>query len=179
MKKTKVLINKLLVEIENTPLVQIACEKVGISRNTFYRWIKEDPELLERVNYALTLGKGRVNDIAVSNVLSGIKSKDVKYTMYWLDRNHPDFRRPFTQKIDADDLLAHYRLIMEKSKMHQIESNAKDTHISDDQTKHKKAQERAREFMRKWQRFDESAIERKAKELHEKWKRENWGNRTT
>jgi hypothetical protein len=179
MKKTRSLINKLLVEIENTPLVQIACEKIGISRNTFYRWMKEDPKLLEQVNHSLSLGKGRVNDIAVSNVLSGIKSKDVRYTMYWLDRNHPDFRRPFIQKIEADDLLAHYRLLMEKSKIRQIESGAQNTVTYEERERNERAREHAKEFMRKWQKASDDEIERKARDLHETWKKEGQNKKTT
>lgn len=178
MKKTKTLINKLLVEIENTPLVQIACEKIGISRNTFYRWVKEDSELLKQVNYALSLGKGRVNDIAVSNVLSGIKSKDVRYTMYWLDRNHPDFRRPFIQKVDTDDLLAHHRLLIERSKMRQIESDVKNTTASEERERYEYARGRAKEFMRKWEKVSDNEIEKKARDLHEKWKQEEKNKKT-
>lgn len=179
MKKTKTLINKLLAEIENTPLVQIACEKIGISRNTFYRWMKEDPELLEQVNYALSLGKGRVNDIAVSNVLSGIKSKDVRYTMYWLDRNHTDFRKPFTPKVDADDLLVHYRLLMEGTKLRQIEDDIRNTVTAEERERQEEAYRGAKEFMRKWQTVNDNAIEKKAKELHEKWKKEEQDKKAT
>ncbi|MEN9647631.1 MAG: hypothetical protein RLY57_435 [Candidatus Parcubacteria bacterium] len=179
MKKTKALINKLLEEIENTPLVQIACEKIGISRNTFYRWMKEDPGLLEQVNYALSLGKGRVNDIAVSNVLSGIKSKDVRYTMYWLDRNHSDFRKPFVPKVDADDLLVHYRLLMEGSKLRQIEDDIRNTVTTQEREMVEDAYKDANEFMRKWQTVNDNAVEKKARELHEKWKKEEQDKKST
>ncbi len=36
---------RILVEqLEKTPVVQIACEKTGVGRSTYYRWLKEDPE---------------------------------------------------------------------------------------------------------------------------------------
>ena len=38
--------NKELVveQLKKTPIVQIACEKTGIGRATYYRWRKEDAE---------------------------------------------------------------------------------------------------------------------------------------
>jgi len=125
MKKTKALINKLLAELEKTPLIQIACDKVGISRNTFYRWMKEDKEFLSRTTEAISLGTGLVNDVAISNVLEGIKRKDPMYTKYWLDRKHHDFRRPFRFKIDSDDILTQFRLMMESIKVNQVEQDIK------------------------------------------------------
>jgi len=117
--------NKLIAELEKTPLVQIACDKVGISRNTFYRWIKEDTEFLARTSEAISLGTGLVNDVAISNVLDGIKRKDPMYTKYWLDRKHPDFRKPFRYKIDSDDLITQFRLLMEGIKANQVEQDIK------------------------------------------------------
>ena len=35
---------KFLTELRKVPIVQVACEKVGISRNTIYRWLKEDKQ---------------------------------------------------------------------------------------------------------------------------------------
>ena len=150
MKKTKALINKLLTELENTPLLQIACEKVGISRNTFYRWMKEDPAFLAQANYALSLGKGRVNDIAVSNVLAGIKAKDVRYTMYWLDRNHYDFRRPHIHRIDSEDPFAQFRYLAEISKKLEIEDKALGEMSASKREDMEQARKDAEVFFKRW-----------------------------
>ena len=32
----------ILEQLKKTPIVQIACEKVGVGRSTYYRWKKED-----------------------------------------------------------------------------------------------------------------------------------------
>lgn len=150
MKKTKILINKLVEEIEKAPVIQVACDKFSVSRNTFYRWMKEDKEFLQRVKYAMSLGEGLVNDVALSNVLSGIKSKDVKYTMYWLNRKHPDFRKPYIHKTDSDDLLAQFSMMMDAIKKQQIEQDVQNSAKNLDAEKMKEATERINKFQNKW-----------------------------
>jgi len=171
MKKTKVIINKLLEELERTPLVQIACDKIGISRNTFYRWMKESPELYKQVNESLSLGTGLVNDVAVSNVLSGIKSKDPMYTKFWLERKHPDFRRPYILKIDSDDLLQYNRMLSEKEQVIRIEKEARDLADKPSKEKAEEARKRIEEWQAKWFK-DEKTEKQKIQEKFEQWKKE-------
>jgi hypothetical protein len=172
MKKTKALISRLLEELEKTPIIQVACDKIGISRNTFYRWIKEDPTLLTRVNYAISLGTGRVNDVAISNVLSGIQKKDVRYTMYWLNRKHPDFRQPYVYKVDADDLLSHTRAVAEGAKRFQLEQEMKNASKTLDAETIKQKTEKVRSIFRRWKKVMAQQEEKKAKELFEQYKKE-------
>lgn len=94
MKKHKVK-EKFLEALEQTPIVQAACERVGISRNTFYRWIKEDSDFRSQVDERMGMGVDLVNDYAESNVLGGIKAGDPGYTKYWLSARHGAYRRPF------------------------------------------------------------------------------------
>jgi hypothetical protein len=51
MKKNK-LQNKFFGELKKVPIVQVACEKTGVSRNSVYRWRKED------INFAKELVSG-------------------------------------------------------------------------------------------------------------------------
>lgn len=120
MKKTKALVNRLIEEIEKHGIIQSACDKYNISRQAFYRWMKEDKEFLKMVNEARSLGDGVVNDIAVSNVLTGIKNRDVGYTKFWLKHRHSEFRRPFVHKVDPD-VLAYHRALLEASRTRQIQ----------------------------------------------------------
>jgi ACT domain-containing protein len=32
----------LLEQLKKTPIIQIACEKIGLSRTTYYRWYQAD-----------------------------------------------------------------------------------------------------------------------------------------
>lgn len=97
MKKHKVK-KQFIEELERTPIIQVACDRVGISRNTFYRWMKEDVEFAFEVNEALDSGIDFVNDHAEGNVLNGIKKGDAGYTKYWLSSRHEAYRRPFIHR---------------------------------------------------------------------------------
>lgn len=172
MKKTKSLLNKLIEEIEKTPLIQIACDKVGISRNTFYRWMKEDRDFLSRVNEAMSLGTGLVSDVALSNVLEGIKRKDTMYTKYWLSHKHPDFRKPFVHKVDSDDLIAHFRSVLEGVKQRQIEEDIQNTYTEGERELRAEREKGAMEFLDKWRAVLTKPNEYRAQEIFEEWKKE-------
>ena len=172
MKKTKALLDKLAEEIEKAPVVQVACDKFGISRNTFYRWMKEDKEFLARINEAVALGTGLVSDVAISNVLSGIKSKDPMYTKYWLSHKHPDFRRPFVHRIEADDLLAHFRAINEGLRQNRIQDEIESITTRERGKLSEETKDRVRDFMNKWHDNIDKAEHERALKLFEAWKKD-------
>lgn len=172
MKKTKALLDKLIEEVEKTPLIQIACDKVGISRNTFYRWMKEDEEFLSRINEAMSLGTGLVSDVALSNVLEGIKRKDAMYTKYWLSHKHPDFRRPFIHRVGADDLLAHFRTISEGLRQNKIQDEIDSFTAKERGRMSEESRKGVEEFMNKWDANIKRADEERAQKLFEEWKKD-------
>lgn len=172
MKKTQALLNKLAEEIEKTPVIQIACDKIGISRNTFYRWMKEDHKFLVRINEAMSLGVGLVSDVALSNVLEGIKRKDTMYTKYWLSHKHPDFRRPYVFKVDSDDLITHFRSTMEGVRQREIEQNIRNTVTEEEKKKQEQAGKNAVEFLDKWRGVLDKPNEYRAQEIFEEWRKE-------
>jgi hypothetical protein len=165
MKKTKALLDKLVEELEKTPLIQVACDKVGISRNTFYRWLKENKELLARVNEALSLGTGLVSDVALSNVLEGIKRKDAMYTKYWLSHKHPDFRRPYVFKVDSDDMISHFRSTMEGLRLHEIQESIRTIVTKDQKRKYEKDEKEVEKWIDGWKEIMENNQKIKAKKL--------------
>jgi hypothetical protein len=86
---------KVLKELENTPIVHVACQRANISRNTFYRWKDEDDTFRKKATEAMRLGTDLVNDAAESNVLNGIKEGSIGYTKYWLSHKHDEYKKPF------------------------------------------------------------------------------------
>ena len=83
---------KLLLELlRKTPIVQIACEKVGIGRATYYRWRKEDSEFTKQSDQALLDGNLLVNDMAESQLMSAIKVKNMTGIIFWLKHHHPAY----------------------------------------------------------------------------------------
>lgn len=104
MKKDKVK-DKFLEEIEYVPIVAIACKKVGISRNTYYRWYDEDIDFALAIQERMKLGVDFVNDHAQSNILNAIKSGDIGTSKWWLSIRDKDFRRPFIVTKHSDSRL--------------------------------------------------------------------------
>lgn len=82
----------LLIQLKKVPIVQVACERAGISRATFYRWCADDNNFAESARNALYEGKAMVNDLAESQLISGIKDKQMPAISFWLKHNHPDYR---------------------------------------------------------------------------------------
>lgn len=78
-----------LVELlKKTPIVQVACEKTGVGRATFYRWKKEDKEFARVADEALLEGSLLVNDLAESQLMSAIRDKNITAIIFWLKYHH-------------------------------------------------------------------------------------------
>ena len=81
----------LLEQLRKMPIVQIACEKAGVSRATYYRWKKEDEKFAEATNEALQDGVTLVSDMAESQLLSQIRDNNLGAIMYWLKHRNPNY----------------------------------------------------------------------------------------
>lgn len=83
--------DKLLEQLAKTPIVQIACEKTGVSRATYYRWRQEDEEFAKSADKAISYGNALMNDMAESQLLSLIKDKHPTAIIFWLKHHHPAY----------------------------------------------------------------------------------------
>lgn len=86
--KTKQL---LLDQLRKTPIVQIAAEKIGIGRATYYRWRKEDIKFLKDSDQAVLDGNLLINDMAESQLMSAIRDKNMTAIIFWLRNHHKDY----------------------------------------------------------------------------------------
>lgn len=110
MKKKKIK-NTFLEQLRKIPIVTVACEKVGISRNSVYRWRNEDEEFLKEMDQALADGEALVNDMGESQLLSLIQEKNWSAISFWLRHRNPKFRerievnaniKKLTEKLDPE-----------------------------------------------------------------------------
>ena len=92
MKKTDQNKAALIEQLKKTPIVQIACEKLGLSRWTFYRWKKEDAAFAKQVEEAMADGRLMVNDLAESQLIGAVKDRNFAAIMYWLKHHHPSYK---------------------------------------------------------------------------------------
>jgi hypothetical protein len=90
MKKAK-LKDAFLTELRRIPIVQVACEKVGLSRTSVYRW-REDEKFQKEMDKALSDGEALVNDMSESQLLSLIKEKEWSAISFWLRHRHPKYK---------------------------------------------------------------------------------------
>lgn len=97
----------LLEQMRKTPVVQIACEKMGTGRTTYYRWRKEDPVFCEEADKALGEGKSLMNDMAESQLLSAVREGNMTAIIFWLKHHHGDYanRVEVTAKLAEQDPL--------------------------------------------------------------------------
>lgn len=80
---------KLLIDqLRKIPIIQIACEKIGVSRATYYRWANEDPAFASEVDAANVEGTAFINDMAESQLISAIKDKNFPAISFWLRNRH-------------------------------------------------------------------------------------------
>ena len=80
----------ILEQLKKIPIVEIACEKIKISRSTYYRW-REDPEFAEAADAAMRDGELFVNDLSEAQVVNLIREKNWPAISFWLRAHHPRY----------------------------------------------------------------------------------------
>ncbi len=82
---------EILEILRRTPIVQTACQKIGISRATFYRWKTESKTFAKQAETALAEGCELINDLAESQLLTAIKNQNLTSIMFWLKNHHQTY----------------------------------------------------------------------------------------
>ncbi len=105
MKKNKYQ-NQFLEELARIPIVQVACEKTGLSRNSVYRWRKDDSVFSKKMDEALADGVALVNDMSESQLLNLIKEKNWPAISFWLRHRNDNYKNKLeiTTKDDPEEL---------------------------------------------------------------------------
>lgn len=116
MKKPKYS-KQFLEELKKVPIVQVACEKTGVSRNTVYRWKREDKDFEKEFEKAMADGVAFVNDMSESQLLTLIKEKNFSAVRFWLNKRHPAYKDKLevTNKNDIDELNPEQEAIVRKA----------------------------------------------------------------
>jgi hypothetical protein len=105
MKKIK-LQDQFFAELMKVPIIQVACEKTGLSRNSIYRWRKDDPTFSKRMDESLAEGVALVNDMSESQLLTLIKEKNYPAISFWLRHRNANYKDKLeiTNKDDSEEL---------------------------------------------------------------------------
>ena len=84
---------RVILEIEKNPIITYACQKVGVSRATFYRWKDEDTDFADKVEEAQAKGYEYLNDFTEGKLISKIKNEDGPSIRFWLASHHERYKR--------------------------------------------------------------------------------------
>jgi len=91
MKKNKYQ-SKFFEELRKVPIVQVACEKTNVSRNSVYRWKKSDKSFSKKMDQAIFEGVEFVNDMSESQLLTLIKEKNYPAISFWLRHRNDNYK---------------------------------------------------------------------------------------
>lgn len=81
-----------LANLKKIPIIQVACEKAGVSRATVYRWREKDKKFRKILDEALSEGEALINDMGESQLISLMKEKNFSAIRFWLNHRHDKFK---------------------------------------------------------------------------------------
>ena len=116
MKKSKAT-KQFLEELKKVPIIQVACEKTGISRQSVYRWRRKDKKFAEEMDIAMTEGVAFVNDMSESQLLTMIKEKSFPAIRFWLQHRNDNYRNKIevTTKERVDELTPEQQKVVKQA----------------------------------------------------------------
>jgi len=94
----------LLEQLRKIPIVQLACERTGISRATFYRWKSEDKDFKKSAEQAILDGEALITDMSESQLVSLIKDRNFHAIQLWLRHHHPKYNNRVEVTAHIDNL---------------------------------------------------------------------------
>lgn len=117
MRRTKKIEQQLFAELRKVPIVQVSCEKIGISRNSVYRWQREDKKFKQAMNKAIDDGVAFVNDMSESQLFTLIKEKSFPAIRFWLQHRHRNYKNKLeiTNTQDVEELTSSQEKIVKKA----------------------------------------------------------------
>lgn len=81
----------VLEQLKKYPIVQVACEKTGVSRATYYRWKTEDKLFKDATEKALADGEALITDMGESQLITLIRNQNFPAIQLWLKHHHPKY----------------------------------------------------------------------------------------
>jgi transposase-like protein len=104
---------RIVANLQKTPIVEIVCQQSGIPRSTYYRWRKEDQAFADAADEALAHSSALINDLAESQLISAIKEKNLTAIIFWLKHHHLAYETRI--KVDANVRLEPQELTPEQA----------------------------------------------------------------
>lgn len=83
---------KFIESLREMPFIYYATKKVGISRSTIYRWLKNNHDFKERVDSAIEEGRMGTDDIMEMSLINQGKKGNIGAIKFYLTHNHKRYR---------------------------------------------------------------------------------------
>ncbi len=100
---------KVVGELKKMPIVSVACDRASISRDTYYRWHREDSGFAVVADEAMRDGERLMCDMGESQIVSLMRDKHFPAIMAYLRSHHPRY----ANKLELEGRIEH----VEKRKM--------------------------------------------------------------
>lgn len=86
--KTKDQKKAFLEQLPKYPIVQVACEKSGVGRSTYYAWRNADKVFAKEADEAIASGTFFINDMAESKLIQNMQNGNNTAIIFWLKNHH-------------------------------------------------------------------------------------------
>lgn len=81
----------ILEQLKQMPIIQVACQKSGVSRPSYYRWRSEDKEFKKSADEAILEGETMITEMSESQLIALIRDKNFASIQLWLKAHHPRY----------------------------------------------------------------------------------------
>lgn len=107
----------LLEHLKQVPIIQVSCQKLNISRATYYRWRKQDSKFTKKADLAIQEGRQLINEMAESQLINSIKEQNMTGIIFWLKNNNPIYsdKVELTHRTDKEELSTEQKASIEKA----------------------------------------------------------------
>lgn len=85
----------VLREIQNELTIKNVCKKLGLSRQTIYRWLEEDKKFKTDLFNARKDAIEALNDECENRVIKKIMADDSNMIKFWLKYHHDDYKQSY------------------------------------------------------------------------------------
>lgn len=168
--KTKEQKKAFLEQLPKYPVVQVACEKSGVGRSTYYAWRKSDKEFAKQADESIRSGELFINDMAESKLIQNIQNGNNTAIIFWLKNHHGSYNerilheyKVVNEELNREERVAIARALINIGLGNIIKSNNQEE-ISEAFQKNKEATE---EYKKSWSRLDKAIAENTAKTANE------------
>lgn len=84
---------KFLENLKKVPVIQVVCERTGVSRATYYRWFNNDAVFKDAALAAIEEGEDFISDKSEAQLLALIGEKNLPTVKFWLQHHRPKYAK--------------------------------------------------------------------------------------